>query len=137
MPKSKAKARKKNVKTRFGIVDLKVFEDLRDRYDTWALLGAIDAVDQVRYRDDEIREGLMAVHGMAMNIINDNHAAPGGRVPDEPIGELADRLACELQECINYLEKAYEAVYPLSFLIGNPDEESAEWKEWVEEGVTA
>ncbi len=40
MPKPKPKARKKNVKTPFGILDRKVLEDLRGSYDTWALLAA-------------------------------------------------------------------------------------------------
>lgn len=128
MPKSKPKVRKKNVKTRFGVLDRKVLEDLRDRYDTWALLDAIDAVDQVRYRGDEMRENLMAVHGMAMNLINDNHAAPGGRVPDISIDELADQLTGDLLDCIKFLKKAYEAVYPLQFLTGDPDEK--DYDEW-------
>jgi hypothetical protein len=131
MPKPKPKARKKNIKTPFGILDRKVLEDLRGSYDTWALLAAVDAVDQVRYRDDEIREGIQALHGMAMYVINDNFSA--GTPQEETIDELADRLTGDILEAIKHLEKAYAAVQPLQFLTGNPDEEYAEWNEWAEE----
>jgi hypothetical protein len=131
MSKPKPKARKKNIKTPFGILDRKVLEDLRGSYDTWALLAAVDAVDQVRYRDDEIREGIQALHGMAMYVINDNFSA--GTPGEETIDELADRLAGDILDAIKHLEKAYAVVQPLQFLTGDPDEEYAEWNEWAEE----
>ena len=122
MSKTKAKT-SKTVKTRFGIVDRKALEQLRESYDTFALGDAVDAIDQVRYCGDDLRENTMALHGMAMNLINDNFAAPGGRVPDEPIGELADRIAGDLLQCIAHLEKAYQAIKPVWTLIADPDDE--------------
>jgi hypothetical protein len=124
MSQKKKPKTSKTVKTRFGNVDRKAFERLRESYDTFALGDAVDAIDQVRYCDDDLRESTMALHGTAMNIINDNHAAPGGRVPEESIWELADRITGDLLECIAHLEKAYEAIKPLTELIPDPD---AEW----------
>jgi hypothetical protein len=114
--------RSKTVKTRFGSVDRKALDRLRGSYDTTVLLTAVDAIDQVRYCDDDLRESTLAVHGMAMNLINDNYAAPGGAVPDEPIWEVADRIAGDLLECIAHLEKAYEAISPLVELMPDPDD---------------
>jgi hypothetical protein len=130
MPKPKSKRRKKNIKSPFGILDRKVLEDLRGSYDTWALLDAIDAVDQVRYCDDEIRQGIQALHGMATYIINDNHNVSNAGTPgEETIDELAWRLTGQLQECIEHLEKARRAIQPLEYLTGDPDEQHSEWGE--------
>lgn len=124
MPQTKPKTLKpsKSVKTRFGSVDRKALERLRGSYDTTVLHAAVDAIDQVRYRDDDLRESTMALHGMAMNLINDNYAAPGGAVPDEPIWELADRITSDLLECMEHLQNAYDAIKPLEELAPDPDD---------------
>lgn len=62
----------------------------------------------MRYRDDEIRTGILSLHGMAMYVINDNYSA--GTPGEEPIDELAYRLTGELLECIEHLQQAYRAV---------------------------
>jgi hypothetical protein len=120
MPQTKPKTGA-TVKTAFGTLDRKVLEKLRNSYDTTTLLSAVDAVDQVRYCDDEMRTNILALHGMAMNLINDNYSA--GTPGDEPIDELAYRLTSELLECIEHLQQAYRAIRPLQFLTGNPDDE--------------
>jgi hypothetical protein len=120
VPQTKAQA-SKAVKTAFGIVDRRALENLRGSYDTVALGDAVDAIDQVRYRDDELREGVMTLHGMAMNLINDNYIA--GTPGEESIGELADRLTGDILECIEHLERAYQAIKPLETLIADPDDE--------------
>jgi len=38
-------------------------------------VSAVDAIDQVRYCDDEIRTDILKPHGMAMYLINDNYSA--------------------------------------------------------------
>ena len=63
------------VQTSFGNVDRKVLEELRKSFDTNVLLSAVDAVDQVRKCDDIIRSGILALHGMAINVINDDYSA--------------------------------------------------------------
>ena len=60
---------------------------------------------------------------MAINLIHDNHAAPGGRVPGEAIWELADRITDDLLECISLLKKAHSAIQPLTELIPDPVDE--------------
>ena len=115
------------VKTSFGIVDRKVLKKLRNSFDTTVLLSAVDAVDQVRYCDDEIRTDILKLHGMAMNLINDNYIA--GTPGEESIGELAYRLTDELLECIAHPEQAYQAIKPLEFLIADPDDELEEDEE--------
>jgi hypothetical protein len=90
MPQAKPKKTGTTVKTSFGIVDRKVLKKLRNSFDTTVLLSAVDAVDQVRYCDDEIRTDILKLHGMAMNFINDNYIA--GAPGEESIGELAYRL---------------------------------------------
>ena len=90
MPQAKPKKTGTIVKTSFGIVDRKVLKKLRNSFDTTVLLSAVDAVDQVRYCDDEIRTDILKLHGMAMNFINDNYIA--GAPGEESIGELAYRL---------------------------------------------
>jgi hypothetical protein len=111
----------KAVKTAYGIVDRKALEALQGNFDTTDLHRAVDAIDQVRYRDDELREGILTLHGMAMDLINGYSGAtsPG----EKSIGELADRLAGDILECIEHLDRAYAAVQPLGTLIADPDDE--------------
>ena len=47
----------KIVKTSFGAVDGQALEKLQDSFDTTELLRAVDAIDQVRYRDDDLPRG--------------------------------------------------------------------------------
>ena len=119
--KSKKTRLSKNVKTRFGSVNRKALERLRDSYDPWTSLAVINAIDHVRKRGDDMRETAKAVHRMAMNLINTNYAAPGSGIPDEPVWELADRITGDLLECIAHLKKAYKAVEPLTKLTPHPD----------------
>ena len=55
----------KIVKTSFGAVDGQALEKLQDSFDTTELLRAVDAIDQVRYRDDDLRQDMVNLHGMA------------------------------------------------------------------------
>jgi hypothetical protein len=50
----------KIVKTSFGAVDGQALEKLQDSFDTTELLRAVDAIDQVRYRDDDLRQDMQA-----------------------------------------------------------------------------
>ena len=77
-----------------------------------------------RHRDDELRQDMLDLHGMAHNLINRDYSS--GTPRDESIGELAERLTGDILECIAHLEQAYEAVKPLESLLTDPDEE---WEE--------
>jgi hypothetical protein len=46
-------------------VDGQALEKLQDSFDTTELLRAVDAIDQVRYRDDDLRQDMLNLHGMA------------------------------------------------------------------------
>jgi hypothetical protein len=96
----------KIVKTSFGAVDGQALEKLQDSFDTMGLLRAVDAIDQVRYRDDDLREDMLTLHGMAHNLINQDYSS--GTRKDESIGELAGRLTGDIRECIAHLEQAYK-----------------------------
>jgi len=78
----------KTVKTAFGIVSRPALEDLQNTFDTTNLLRAVDAIDQVRYRDDDLRKSVLTLHQMAMNLINQNYGT--GTTSEESIGELAN-----------------------------------------------
>ena len=114
----------KIVKTSFGAVDGRALEKLQESFDTMGLLRGVDAIDQVRYRDEELRQDMLKLHGMAHNLINHDYGS--GMRGDESIGELAWRLTGEIRDCIAYLEQAYKAVKPLESLLIDPDDE---WEE--------
>jgi hypothetical protein len=103
MPKPKPKARKRNVKPPSALLTARCSKP-PGQLQYLALLAAVDAVDQVRYRDDGIPEGIQALHGMAMYVINDNFSA--GTPGEETIDELADRLTGDILDAIKHLEKA-------------------------------
>jgi hypothetical protein len=44
------------IDTSYGPVDAKALEKLQNNFDTTRLLNAVDAVDQIRYRIDEVRQ---------------------------------------------------------------------------------
>jgi hypothetical protein len=77
----------KIVKTSFGTVDGQALEKLQDSFDTRELLRAVDAIDQLRYRDDDLRQDMLNLHCMARNLINQDYSS--GTPRDESIGELA------------------------------------------------
>jgi hypothetical protein len=96
-------------------------EKLQDTFDTTGLLRAVDAIDQVRYRDDDLRRDMLTLHAMAHNLINQNYSS--GMPKDQSIGELAHCLTGDILECIAHLQQAYEAVKPLETLLTDLDEE--------------
>jgi len=114
----------KIVKTSFGAVDGQALEELQDSFDTMSLLRAVDAIDQVRYRDEDLRRDMLDLHGMAHNLINRDYSS--GKPRDESIGELAGRLTGDILECIAHLKQAYQAAKPLESLLADPDDE---WEE--------
>lgn len=111
----------KSVKTRFGTVDAAALETLQNGFDTTRLADAVDALDQIRYRIDGLRDDLLDLHTMAMDVVNDN---PYGNRPsrEEPIWSMAEMLASEILEYINGLEKTYETLEQIETLIPGDDD---------------
>ena len=59
--------------TDFGLVDREALERLREEYDTMQILHAVDRLDQTRNELFELREQLMALHGMAAHMLARQH----------------------------------------------------------------
>jgi hypothetical protein len=122
---------RKTVETAFGSVDEKALETLQNSFDTRRLLEAVDAVDQVRYRIDGLRDDLLDLHRMAAEIINEDYG--NGPAREEPIWELAEMLASEMLAFANGLREAYRAVEQLESLAPGEDWDVAEDGEEEEE----
>lgn len=58
--------------TGFGLVDRDALERLRDEHDTMQVLHAFDRLDQATKALLDLREQLMALHGMAAHVLRDN-----------------------------------------------------------------
>jgi molecular chaperone GrpE (heat shock protein) len=117
---------RKTVETAFGAVDEKALETLQNSFDTRRLLAAVDAVDQIRARIDELRDDLLDLHRMAAEVINEDYDTRPSR--EEPIWELAEMLASEMLEFMDGLREAYHTVEELESLAPGED-----WDETEEE----
>jgi hypothetical protein len=108
------------VKTRFGTVDAAALETLQDSFDTRRLLDAVEAIDQIRYRIDGLRDDLLDLHKMAAEVINED--PDGWTEREEPIWSMAEILASEILEFTTGLEQAYETLEQLETLIPGEDD---------------
>ena len=109
-------ARKKTVKTEYGPVDQKALKTLQNSFDTMRLLHAVDAIDHMRGRIDQLRKNLLDLHGMAATIINDNHDC-NHPSREEPIWELAEMVTADIVEFEEGLGRTYETLQPLETLM--------------------
>ncbi|MYI70425.1 MAG: hypothetical protein F4103_17350 [Boseongicola sp. SB0673_bin_14] len=75
--------------TGFGLVDREALERLREEYDTMQILHAVDRIDQATKALLDLREQLMALHGMATQVLRDN-IVPGRESDVEDIHELVE-----------------------------------------------
>ena len=92
-------SRERVIETRYGPVDARVLDRLRQSLDTTQILRAVEAIDRRfrRIRDREpLRTELLELHGMAHDLIND--AGGVGLGYSQPIWALASSLAGELEE---------------------------------------
>ena len=78
--------------------------------------NAVEAVDQVRSRIDGLRDGLLDLHRMAAEVINEEYGDRPTR--EEPIWELAKMLASEMLEFADGLRAAFHTVEELEALAG-------------------
>jgi hypothetical protein len=115
---------RKTVETAFGAVDEKALETLHNSFDTRRLLDAVEAIDQVRYRIDGLRDDLLDLHRMAAQVINEDDGDSPAR--EEPIWELAEMLASEMLEFADGLREAYRAVEELESLAPGEDGDEEE-----------
>jgi hypothetical protein len=107
--------------TRYGKVNSAVLEELRESFDTRRILDAVDKIDDIRCRIDDIRDELLKLHGMAHDLIND--AGPDGPPPEYPIWELADEISMTIWEWPKYLDMVRHTVDQIATLLPEPDEE--------------
>jgi hypothetical protein len=69
--------------TRFGEVDTAVLEELRESFDTHALLDAVTKIDQIRHCIDTVREELLRLHGQDRRGCGDNLGSRRRAVHDD------------------------------------------------------
>jgi hypothetical protein len=89
-----------------GPLNQAALEQLRESFDTYRLLDAVDAVDAIRYRlcePDQVRDDLLHLHDVASALINGGGL--NGRRPRQPIWSLAGDLADRLQTVADTLEE--------------------------------
>jgi len=118
---------RKTVETAFGAVDEKTLEALQNSFDTRRLLDAVEAIDQIRSRIDGVRDGLLDLHRMAVQVINGDYDSRPAR--EEKIWEVAEMLASEMLEFADSLREAYHAVEELESLAPGEDWEDEEAEE--------
>lgn len=123
-------SKNESVNTPYGRVDADALEHLQNSFDTHRILDAVDAIDRIRYRicePDAFRQELLALHGMAHELINGG-VNPTGSSSEEAIWEIAENLSAELLEFTAGLEAAYDTLEEIGKLTPAEDweEESAE-----------
>lgn len=76
--------------TRYGLVDSAALERLREEFDTRNILDAVDKIDDIRCRIDDLRDELLKLHSMAHDLING--AGSDEPPPEYPIWEYAEEI---------------------------------------------
>lgn len=82
--------------TRYGPVDSAALERLREQFDTRSILDAVDKIDDIRCRIDDLRDELLKLHSMAHDLIND--AGPDGPPPEYSIWAFAEEISMAIWE---------------------------------------
>jgi hypothetical protein len=124
-------SKSKTLQTRYGPVDAAILEHLRNSFDTHRILDAVDAIDRIRDRiceADRFRQELLALHGMAHELINGGEN-PLGSSSQEAIWEVAENLSSELLEFTAGLEAAYDNLEEIGKLMPTEDWEEEEMQE--------
>jgi hypothetical protein len=107
--------------TRYGPVDSAALERLRESFNTRTILDAVDKVDEIWCRIDDLRDDLLKLHAMAHDLIND--AGPDGPPPEYPIWELAEEISTAIWEWPGHLEAVRETVDQIVTLTRDSDED--------------
>jgi hypothetical protein len=82
--------------------DSAALERLRESFNTSKILDAVNKVDNIRYRIDDLRDKLLKLHTMAHELING--AGSVGPPPEYPIWELAEEISMAISEWPEDLE---------------------------------
>lgn len=108
---------KDTVRTAYGLLNRKVLLEAQGRYETQALLQAVDELDRlvaaVTARDG-LRDMLLRLHGMAHAVINGAELAVATN--RETLPELAFDVIAELLDGVEALNRTIKVVQPLERL---------------------
>jgi hypothetical protein len=107
---------RKIVETVYGPVDRKALENLQTSFDTKTVFEAVDAIDDIRGRLDDLRKEILDLHSMAAAVINENHAC-NHPSREEWIWELAGMVVADLEEFEDELGAARQSLQPLETLV--------------------
>ena len=121
-----------------GPLNQAALEQLRDSFDTYRLLDAVDAVDAIRYRvcePDQVRDDLLHLHDVANALINGGGL--NGRPPRQVIWSLAGDLSLELGDLADRLQAVADTLEELVGLAPGADEFDDDHEDADDEGEDA
>lgn len=109
-------------KATYGDINPRGLEELQQEYESYSLLRAVEAIDQVRYQIDRIREEMLKLHGPIFEMVEGG--TNGGHYDvneDGEVWDMAMSLDWQLDECIAFLKNAKKALEPLEKLTPQED----------------
>jgi len=109
-------------------------ERLRETFDTYGLLDALDHLDQIRYiladgpnlEPPEVREELLRLHRLAAVLINDNYSITFEKATPAKLFDLVDDIEHTVFEIYERAEGILDVLHKLRRPLGLSD---AEWEE--------
>lgn len=113
-----------NVNTAHGLVSRSALEDLQASYDTRALLGGVDAVDNLARSlksEGGVRDQLLQLHAMASTVLN---GAGLGGPPEVSLPDAAADLIERLGELGEVIAQLTQILAPLAGLAPINDADS-------------
>src|SRR5215469_10964358 len=105
----------KVVTTVYGPIDRRALERLQKSFQTLNVLLAVDVIDEMHDRADELRKDMLDLHRMSAAIIDDKVAFKDLKREDW-IWELAGALRTELQAFADELLVTCQTLEPLETL---------------------
>ncbi len=99
-----------DIVTVYGKVNRDRLEELQQSFDTAKLLAAVEAIGQMRQRlcnPESLRDDLLKLHGMAMELINQEPAEVAEAEIESDICAAATNLEAEISD---YTETLHELV---------------------------
>lgn len=99
-----------DIVTVYGKVNRERLEELQQSFDTARLLAAVEAIDRMRQRlcnPEGLRDDLLKLHGMAMELINQEPAEVAEGEIESDICAAATNLEAEISD---YTEMLHDLV---------------------------
>ena len=115
----------RSLKTPYGRVDRAKLEHLQASFDTSRLLAAVEVIDHLRARicdPDGRRADLLALHQMAVEVINEDTPAVVARSEQATIWEHAVDVEFEVSDFADQLREIADLVEELAALAPDEDE---------------